>query len=590
MRRIVRFIVASLAVLGLLSLLVIGLGVWGVVALHGKGQPLPKQMLLTLDLENEFKDAPSSDPFSALSGEDTYITREVVDGIDRAAKDPRVVGLFATIGQSELGMGRAQEIRDAVQRFRASGKPAVLFAETMGEFGNGTVEYYLASAFGQVWLQPSGDVGLTGFMAESPFLRGTLDMLGIEPQFAGRKEYKTAIEMFTDKKFSPANVETLNGLLDAWSTQVVAGIADGRKMPAEKVRALFGKGPFLAAEALAAGLVDHLGYRDEAMAAASAGSNQPDEVDVAAYAADAPSAKGTRVALITGEGAIMRGESSGPFGSEEGFGSDTVAQALRDAIDDDRIKAILFRVDSPGGSYVASDTIWHEVRRARAAGKPVVVSMGNVAASGGYFVAMGADRIIAQPGTVTGSIGVFTGKMVMADFWPKLGITWDELHRGDNAPMWSVNRGFSPQAWERVNVMLDRIYADFTTKAAEGRKMPVDKLEGYARGRVWSGAEAKSLGLVDALGGYDVATAELRGLLKLAADAPLQMVPFPAPEGPFEMLSKLASRGGMAESKDAETLMRAARVLAPVVERLEVMDPRQRGALSLPLSASDLPK
>ncbi|MCR6629813.1 MAG: signal peptide peptidase SppA [Magnetospirillum sp.] len=582
MRRFGRIIVATLAVIGLLFLVGIGLTVWGAIALHDKvGPSLPRHMVLTLDLENQFKDAPSRDPFATLTGEDTYVTRQVIEGIDRAARDPRVVGLFATIGQAHLGMARAQEVRDAVARFRASGKPAVLFSETMGEFGNGTVEYYLASAFGQVWLQPSGDVGLTGFLAETPFLRGTLDLLGVEPQFAGRKEYKTAIEVFTEKKYTPANVETLNGLLDAWSSQVVAGVAEGRKLPADKVRALFGKGPFLASEALSAGLVDKLGYRDQALDAAR-GSGEPDEVDVAAYVAHSAKTKGTRVALITGEGAIQRGESDRPFGGEDGFGSDTVAEALRDAVEDDDIKAILFRVDSPGGSYVASDTVWNEVRRARAAGKPVVVSMGNVAASGGYFVAMGADRIVAQPGTITGSIGVFTGKMVLADFWPKLGVSWDEIHRGDNAPMWSPNRPFSPQAWERVNVMLDRIYTDFTNRAAEGRHMPVDKLEPMARGRVWSGAEAKGLGLVDALGGYDVAETQLRELLKLAADAPLEMVAFPEPESPLELLSKLAARGGMAEDKGAETLLRAARVLAPVVDKLEAMDPKA-GALRMPV-------
>lgn len=589
MRRFGRIIVATLAVVGLLFLVGIGLAIWGAVALHGGGETaLSKHMVLTLDLENQFKDAPTHDAFAALSGEDTYVTRDVVESIDRAAKDTRVVGLFATLGHAQMGMGRAQEVRDAVTRFRANGKPTVLFAETLGEFGNGTVETYLASAFGQVWLQPSGDVGLTGFMAESPFVRGTLDLLGVEPQFAGRKEYKTAIETFTEKKFSPANAETLNGLLDAWTTQVVAGIAEGRKLPADKVRALYGKGPFLAAEALSVGLVDKLGYRDEALNAAGGGDEQ-DEVDIADYAAHAPKGKGPRIALITGEGAIQRGEAGRGFGSEEGFGSDTIAGALRDAIDDDDIKAILFRVDSPGGSYVASDTVWHEVKRARAAGKPVVVSMGNVAASGGYFVAMAADRIVAQPGTVTGSIGVFTGKMVLADFWPKLGVSWDELHRGDNATMWSPNRAFSPQAWERVNVMLDRIYADFTTKAADGRRMPLDKLEPNARGRVWTGAEAKTLGLVDALGGYDVAKTQVRELLKLPADAELNMVAFPEPKSPLEMLSKLASRSGMAEDKGAETMIRAARVLAPVLDKLEAASP-QAGALRLPVGPTELPR
>ncbi|MBC7950452.1 MAG: signal peptide peptidase SppA [Rhodospirillaceae bacterium] len=585
MRRFGRIIVATLAVVGLLFITGIGLGIWGALALHDKVEPaLPKRMVLGLDLENEFKDAPSSDPFAAFSGNDVYVLRKVVEGIDRAAKDEHVVGLYATIGHTKMGMARAQEVRDAVMRFRASGKPAVLFAETLGEFGNGTVEYYLASAFGQVWLQPSGDVGLTGFMAETPFLRGTLDLLGIQPQFAGRKEYKTAIETFTEKKFTPANAETLNGLLDAWSGQVVAGVAEGRKMPADKVRALYGKGPFLAAEALSSGLVDKLGYHDEAWAAAAGDGPKPKHLDVAEYGARAPKGSGTMVALITGEGAIQRGESSGPL-SEDGFGSDTVAKALRDAVDNSDVKAILFRVDSPGGSYVASDTIWHEVRRARAAGKPVVVSMGNLAASGGYFVAMGADRIVAQPGTITGSIGVFTGKMVLADFWPKLGVSWDEVHRGDNAPMWSANRPFSPEAWERVNVMLDRIYADFTTKAADGRKMAVDKLEPMARGRVWSGAEAKSMGLVDALGGYDVAQAQLREVLKLAPDAALDLVAFPEPKKPWEVLAKMMSSGSGGMAEETRALARMARVLAPVAERLEAMDPKA-GVMRLPVVPS----
>ncbi|MBC7906676.1 MAG: signal peptide peptidase SppA [Rhodospirillaceae bacterium] len=586
MRRFGRIIVATLAVVGLLFITGIGLAIWGAFALHDKVEPaLPKRMVLGLDLENEFKDAPSSDPFAAFSGNEVYVLRKVVESIDRAAKDDHVVGLYATIGHTKMGMARAQEVRDAVARFRASGKPAVMFAETLGEFGNGTVEYYLASAFGQVWLQPSGDVGLTGFMAETPFLRGTLDMLGIQPQFAGRKEYKTAIETFTEKKFTPANAETLNGLLDAWSTQAVAGIAEGRKLPAEKVRALYGKGPFLATEALSAGLVDKLGYHDEAWAAAAGDGPKPKHMDVAEYGAHAPKGNGTKVALITGEGAIQRGESSSPLGGEDGFGSETVAQALRDAVDNADVKAILFRVDSPGGSYVASDTIWHEVRRARAAGKPVVVSMGNLAASGGYFVAMGADRIVAQPGTITGSIGVFTGKMVLADFWPKLGVSWDEVHRGDNAPMWSSNRPFSPEAWERVNVMLDRIYADFTTKAADGRKMAVDKLEPMARGRVWSGAEAKSMGLVDALGGYDVAQAQLRDVLKLAPDAALDLVAFPEPKKPWEVLAKMMSSGGGGMAEETRALARMARVLAPVAERLEAMDPKA-GVMRLPVVPS----
>ncbi|MBF0325683.1 MAG: signal peptide peptidase SppA [Alphaproteobacteria bacterium] len=581
MRRVLRFIVGTFAVIGLL--VVVGMigAIWGFSALHDKVEPaLPKKMVLTLDLESKIHETASSDPFAMLSGKREYVLRELVQALDAAARDPQVVGLFATIGQTQLSMAEAQEIRAAIGRFKESGKQAVLFAESMGELGNGTLAVYVASAFGKVWLQPSGDVGLTGFAAESPFLRGTLDMLGIQPQVVARKEYKTAPETFTEKRYSPAQAETLNGLLDSWSDQVITGIAESRKMPTEKVRALFGKGPFLAAEALAAGLVDHLGYRDEAWSAA-AFDTKIKKVDLAAYGARQPKASGTKVAVITGSGTIVRGDEEGPFGAEQGFHAGTIAQAFRDAVEDPAVKAIILRIDSPGGSYVASDTIWNEVRRARAAGKPVVASMGGAAASGGYFVAMGADRIVAQPGTITGSIGVFSGKAVLTEFWQKLGVSWDELHRGDNATMWSTNSAFSPQALERVNAMMEHIYADFTHKAADGRKIAKDKIEPVARGRVWSGADAKTVGLVDVLGGWTTTFEQVREVAGLERDAPLKLVAFPEPKKPWEMLGKVLG-GGLVGDESTRAMAKIARIIAPVAEQMEILDP-QAGSLRMPV-------
>lgn len=568
MRRLGRYFIGFLAIIGLLTVSLVALGIWAAIHFSDKGEAsLPGSMVLILDLEAQFHEANAANPLARLTGDRTYALREVVESIDRAVGDERVTGLFATLGHAKMGLAGAQEIRDAVARFKASGKPAVVFAETMGEFGNGTLDYYLASGFGQVWLQPSGDVGLTGFMLESPFVKGTFELLGIQPQFGARHEYKSAIESFTEKGFTDKSKESLNSLLDSFMAQIVAGIAQGRAMPPEKVRALIGN-PLLASEALSAGLVDKLGYRDDAIASAS-GTGKPKEVDVRDYAGHAPSASGTKIAVITGTGAIKRGEAEDGFGGDREFASATIAKAFRDAVEDADVKGIVFRIDSPGGSYVASDSVWHEVRRARAAGKPVVASMGNAAASGGYFVAMGADRVIAQPGTITGSIGVFSGKFVMRDFWNKIGISWDEVHRGENAPMWSFNREFSPQAWDRMNTMLDRIYADFTTKAAEGRNIPKDRMDALARGRVWTGADAQRLGLVDKLGGYDVALAEMRGLLKLEAGAPLKLADFPKP-GPLEMLAKTLS-GSRAEEPGVQALMRLGRVMAPMAERLEAM-------------------
>jgi protease-4 len=581
MRRLVRIIVGTFALIGLLVVAGIAGGIWAFSSIHSRVDPaLPKRMVLTLDLEAKFRETPSADPLARLAGERDYVLREVAAALDKAARDDQVVALFATLGQTSLTMAGAQEVRDAVSRFKASGKPTIVFAESLGEFGNGTIATYLASAFGQVWLQPSGDVGLTGFIAESPFLKGTLEMLGIETQFAARKEYKTALETFTEKRYSAAHAETLNGLLDAWSSQVIAGIAEGRRLPPDKARALFGKGPFLASEALSAGLVDRLGYHDEAFKEA-VGESRAKKVDLAAYAGHHPATEGVKVAVITGIGAIQRGDDESPFGAEDGFHAGAVAKAFRDAIDDSAVKAIILRIDSPGGSYVASDTIWHEVRRARAAGKPVVASMGGAAASGGYFVAMGANRIVAQPGTITGSIGVFSGKMVLADFWQKLGISWDEIHRGDNAAIFSFNRPFTPQAWDRMNAMLDRIYADFTTKAATGRNLSKDKLEDIARGRVWSGADAKAIGLVDALGGWSVTLDQVREVADLGKDVPLALVAYPEPKKPWQMLAK-AMGGGISDDGGVRALIRAARILAPVAERLEATDPRA-GALRMPV-------
>jgi len=581
MRRLGRFLVLLLAITGFLSLAALGIGGFALYRLGSPGaaHAIPPRGVVTLDLESSFRAVPDGDPMAALTGEKSYVLREVIAGLDAAAADARVVGLFATLGHAELGLADAQELRDAVARFRAAGKPAVLFAETIGDGAAGTLDYYLASSFSQLWLQPSGEVGLTGLMAESPFVKGTLDLLGIKTEFFARHEYKSAIETFTQTGFSDAHRENLGRLLDSWTAQMVAGIASARKLPVDKVQALVGTGPFLPAEAQSAGLIDRLGYRDEAWdAVAGKGDNAADPIDLGDYFAALPTPGGTKVALIQGLGEIHRGESRPGFNEDGGFGATTIAQAFRDAIDDDEIKVILFRVDSPGGSYTAADTIWHEVARARAAGKKVVVSMGNVAASGGYFVAMDADRVLAEPGTLTGSIGVFTGKVVLADLWPKLGITWDEMHRGDNAGMWSMNQPFSPEAQARINTQLDAIYADFTGKAVEGRHIPADRIDQLARGRIWSGADARSSGLVDGLGGWAEAVAAVRELSGLSPSAPIDLVEYPAPRKPWELLAEALGGGSVAERR---VLTRAATALEPLLPALSALPHPGPGDASL---------
>ena len=309
MRRIGRIVVFCLALVGVLTLTGVGIGIWSVAHFsesEHKAPSLSKKMVLTLDLEKGFRQSGDGGPFARLTEGRDYVLPDVAAAISKAAADPDVLGLYATIGATSLGMAGAQEIRDAVIKFKESGKPAMIFSETVGESGNGTLAYYLASAFGQIWLQPSGEVALQGFMSEGPYIKGFLDMLGVQPQFSGRWEYKSAIETFTEKGMSDAHKENIGALLDSFMDQAVTGIAQGRKLDERKVRALVGQGPFLASEALSSGLVDQLGYRDQAEDALTKLVKDADQVDVAEYA-DTLNSQGLGIAVITGKGAIQRG-------------------------------------------------------------------------------------------------------------------------------------------------------------------------------------------------------------------------------------------------------------------------------------------
>jgi protease-4 len=495
---------------------------------------VPARTVLEVDLDVPLAEYVPDDPLAGLLRGRRPRLREVLDALQRAAGDDHVLALVGHVSTGPGGLGQIQELRDAVTAFRAGGKRAVAFGEAFGESGPGNGAYYLATAFGEIYLQPSGDVGLTGLMAESPFVRGMLDKLGIVPRFGARGEYKTAVNMFTERHYTEAHREATSRIVASQFGQIVRGIAAARNLPEADVRAIVDRAPLSAQQALDAHLVDGLAYRDEVYAKLEGGGEKPTRMPLLRYLdrAGPPPAHGDTVALIHGVGTVQRGKSGiDPLSGDVSMGSDTVSAAFRTALEDADVKAIVFRIDSPGGSYVASDTIWREVSRARAAGKPVVVSMGNVAASGGYFVAMPADRIVAQPGTITGSIGVFSGKVLLPAFWEKLGVTWDEVHTGANSTMWSTLLDFSPSERARFDAELDRVYDDFTSKAAEGRKLPKERVLEIAQGRVWTGEDALGLGLIDALGGYAEALRLVRETLGLAPDAPLRLQPFPPARG-----------------------------------------------------------
>ncbi|MEU6738030.1 signal peptide peptidase SppA [Streptosporangium sandarakinum] len=489
-------------------------------------------LVLELDLTEGLLDGPPADPLNAVLSMRRPRLSDVLSGLKRARTDTRVRALVVKIGTRPLGLAMVQELRQAVARLREAGKLTVAFAESFGEFGAGTVPYYLATAFERVYLQPSGDVGLTGVAIEQRFLKGALGKLGVDYQIGQRHEYKTAANTYTQDHMTEAHRESMGRITESITEQIVAGIAEGRGMEPAKVRELVDQGPFIGAEAVEAGLVDRMAYRDEVYDEVKKAAGEDSRLlYVTRYARGSIAKKLPRpgedvVALVHGNGAVRLGRSGrSPLGGGGAMGSDTVCAALRAARDDDHVKAVVFRVDSPGGSYVASDAIWREVVLTRKAGKPVVVSMGDLAASGGYMVSMAADAIVAQPGTLTGSIGVFGGKAVIGGLLEKIGISSETVGEGANAGMFSPTNAFSEAQWARVNAWLDRVYDDFVAKAAEGRDLTRERVHELARGRVWTGADAHAHGLVDELGGLEDALALARKKAGVAADAPVRVYP-----------------------------------------------------------------
>jgi protease-4 len=528
----------------------------------GMGQRWTAPLILELDLTDGIAQTRPADAVSAMLARHRPVLADVLDALHRASGDDRVRALVVKVGGRPIGLAQVQELRRAIEELRQAGKLTVAWAESFGEFSAGNVPYYLATAFEAIWLQPSGDLGLTGIAVERVFLREAMDRLGVDFQVAKRHEYKSAAEQVTERGFSEPARQATERVTASVTEQLVGAIAERRGLSAEETRRLVDTGPLLAARALAAGLVDALGYRDEVYASVRkqagrgavlqyAGRYQRTRA-LAERVRKLPARREQAVALIYASGPIRRGRSGrGPL-SGGSMGSDTIAGALRSAAADDHVRAIVLRVNSPGGSYVASDTIWREVVRARSAGKPVVVSMGDVAASGGYFISMAADAIVAQPGTVTGSIGVLSGKPVLGRLLGKAGVTTDSVTQAKHAAMFGTTHPFSEDEWKLVNSWLDHIYADFTGKVASGRGLSAERVHELARGRVWTGADARDNGLVDELGGTGQAAAIARRRAGLPATAPLHVFPRVRPldrlRPPSSSESPAAAAGLLTES------------------------------------------
>jgi protease-4 len=504
-----RFIVGLLATVGTLTLL----GIGGCAAYLASGsftaKALPQNVVLTVDL----RDVPSETTSSSLLGGDLFGGKhdivETAQLLWQAADDPRVVGLFVDIGDESAGLGRIQELRQAIAHFRGKGKFALGFAESLGSGGTHFSDYYLATALEQIWLQPSGGFAVAGLAIETPFIKDGLDRLGVRVEGGKRYEYKSAPDTFTDTAYPPPARENLQQLLDSLYGQFVSDVARDRHLEPAKVRQLIDSVPFDSEKARQEKLVDRLGYRADALdeVTTRAGKNRT-LVTLSDYANDPgrPKPRGETVALVRITGAIVSGSPSrGPLDDDNIATAEDVVDALDQAASAKEVKAIVLRIDSPGGTYPAADAIADAVGRARSAGKPVIVSMGDVAASGGYLAALRADVIVAQPTTITASIGVFGIWPVATGLLASLGVNVERLSVGTNAGMYSVFQPPTTAQRTAIQRQLDEIYADFTRQVGEARKLEGKRLDAAARGRVFSGIDAKKAGLIDELGGLQLA-------------------------------------------------------------------------------------
>ncbi len=462
--------------------------------------------------------------------------QSVVNSLRKAKVDTRIRGVVLKPSGPQPLWGKAQEIRDAVLDYKESGKPIVAFLE----FG-GTQEYYLASAADKVFLVPGSPLDLVGVASYEMFIRGALDKIGAHPDMLNAGDFKTAANFYTETTMTPAHREMAESLNRDLYEQIVDGIADGRRLAKSDVRRLIDEGPFLPADAVEAGLVDALVYADEVKRQEPFSEVNWREISDRDYRqislASVGLNRGRRIALIYAVGTINSGTGGVDITGGEVLGSDTLVRAIRAARTDDSVRAIVLRIDSPGGSAVASDVIWREVMLAKA-DKPVIASMSDLGASGGYYIAMGADTIVAQPATLTGSIGVVAGKITTGGTYEKVGVTLEPVSNGRFAEIYSPVTPFSDDERAKMQEHIDAIYEQFLTKAAEGRGTTRDAVHDVAQGRVWTGRQAKEHGLIDELGGLGRAIALAKERVGIDADDEVELVAFPRPKSLFELLNE----------------------------------------------------
>ncbi|MEE3138563.1 MAG: signal peptide peptidase SppA [Acidobacteriota bacterium] len=527
-RRGVRFILT----LFMAAVIVSSVTMVVVYFLLSRGPSVPRNATLVLRVPSVLTEVNAGGLLGQVLGAPPTV-RSIVDNLHKAAVDDRVSRVVLLPRGGQALWGKIQEVRDAVMAFKSSGKPVVAYLEYGGD-----QQYYLATAADRIFLMPTSPLDLMGVASYELFLRGTFDLIGVYPDFLHAGDYKTAGNLFTEETFTQPHREMSESLNADLFDQLVLDIATSRSRPASEIRALIAEGPFLPEDALAAGLVDELAYEDEVLAR-DAEEQQPisgqDYAKVSLRSVGLNT--GPKIAVIHVAGVINTGRSG--YNSTQGsvVGSDTVIENLREARNDSTVRAIVLRIDSPGGSAIASDVIWREVVLTRA-DTPVIASMSDVAASGGYYIAMPAQAIVAQPATLTGSIGVVAGKFVVGEAFSKLGANIESVSQGRFAEINSPVRAFSAAERAKVQVQLDAVYETFVRKAAEGRAMTLERIHAVAQGRVWTGRQGQQMGLVDELGSLDHAVAIAKQYADIEPETDVELVIYPPARGLLETLRR----------------------------------------------------
>lgn len=510
-------------------------------SLRGTTPGVENNSVLVIRVSGSLPDYKPEDPAAKFFGSNDDSFSRILTQLKMAKVDKRITAVLLDIDFSDLGWAKADELRDAIADFKTTGKPIYAYMElAMNK------EYYIATACDKIFVPQTGELFINGFAAEVMFYKGSLDKLGIEMQFEKIGAYKNAPDQYTRKEMSKEHKEVMDSLIDGLFNRFIQGIATARKKTPDEVKALIDNAPFKATTAKDNGLIDGANYKDEVYNELKKrlGYKDNDKLKITSdttYREVSPESlglnEGERIAVIYASGPISSGASNqSPYGAQT-IGSDTVVKAINDATDDPKIKAIVLRVDSPGGSAFASDLIWHSVEKAKEKKKPVVISMSDVAASGGYYIACNADKIVAQPSTITGSIGVFAGKPVLKGFYDWLGISTQYITRGKNAGLFREDQKFTPEEQKKFQEMVSTTYwDDFVPRVANGRKKDKEYIHSIAQGRVWLGEQGKQNGLVDEFGGLDKAVDIAKGLAGIPADKGVKRVIFPVPQTFFQQL------------------------------------------------------